>query len=278
MTFAVPMLLCIVLQLVFAYLNVFRGHSIDRHRKFGIVPVTTILACVFLGTVALWRCDVRPKRGAENIFFVWIGVGIMTLMIQSVRYASKGFVGLHMQYMAIAVCLVFSPGYNRIASILIRNYFWFREASYSHACWSANTWNDLGYYYTWSFLLGGCVVIMVWLLPMSPAKAPFFRIWSLGFWLSLVLACIMLACLYQVFVEFSWETYTKFAVGLNCSREVLDNWETFANAQRAEGLFAKSSAYGICTPDYPRDITGVPLSVAQQPILLRASGIWNVSV
>lgn len=95
MTFAVPMLGGIVLQLIFAYLMVMKGNgsATTLHKHFGVVLLVIILSCVGLGTLSLGFCDIQGKRGAETIFFVAIGIGIMISGVRGISFAAQGFHG-----------------------------------------------------------------------------------------------------------------------------------------------------------------------------------------
>merc|ERR1719189_2917103 len=47
------------------------------HRWVGRVTIFVVIICSATGTLALAFCDVGPKRGIENAFFVWIGIVII---------------------------------------------------------------------------------------------------------------------------------------------------------------------------------------------------------
>lgn len=68
MTFAVPMLGGIVLQLIFAYLMVMKGNgsATTLHKHFGVVLLVIILSCVGLRTLSLGFCDIQGKRCGDR--------------------------------------------------------------------------------------------------------------------------------------------------------------------------------------------------------------------
>ena len=254
MTFAVPMLGGILLQVALAYFGVIKSNvsAMKGHTRFGSVLLVIILACVGLGTLSLWFCDVQNKRGAETMFFVMIGFGIMASGVRGIAFASQGLHGLHMQYMTFTVCLIFTPGFNRITTVLVRHLYAYQE-DYSQQCFIASTWSPIGYYWTWSFLLGLSYMALLWLCPWSPAKVPFFKVYSFGFFYALLMGAIMLACLFQALFLWWPEVMDKLYHGLDCSEQRLNAWRHFAATLRNTSLFDQSHAGGLCTASKPYD-------------------------
>ena len=251
MVFAVPMLGGILLQVLLAYWMVIKQSNIATrlHQRFGIVLLVIILSCVSLGTLSLWFCDIQNKRGAEMIFFVMIGFGIMISGVKGISFAAQNMHGLHMQYMTFTVCLIFTPGFNRIASVLIRHLYNAFQSDYSQQCFVANSWSPEGYYWTYSFVMGMTYLAILWLCPCSPARVPFFKIYGFGFFYSLIMMALLMACLFQL-ITWLPEIILKLH-GLDCSSDRLSAWKSFAATLRNQSLFDVSLSGGLCTASDP---------------------------
>jgi len=190
--------------------------------------------------VSLALCDLQPKRGAENMFFVGIGISIIVLLFRGTYLASRGFYGLHFQYMTNCIIVVFSPGWNRITTALIR---WGlqRWGGVDQQCFVINSWGQRGYLYVWSFLVGVAAQFFWWLIVF---RAPFFKMWSVGFIVNFMLMTVLMACLWQTF-------YAGIVHGepLNthaCTEMDREQWVNFTSALRTTGLFTASEGYGVC--------------------------------
>jgi len=212
------------------------------HKKAGPVTLFVILLASGLGTISLALCDIQPKRGAENLFFVAIGVGILVSLLKGVYAVSHGRPGLHFQYMTLCVGLVFSPGWNRITTVAIRLYLLvFHEVS--QECFVANTWAQHGYLYVWSFVAGMSSLLFWW---MAVFRAPIFKSWSAGFVIGIVLAALLVACLWQTFYSYVFYSEPMIYVK-SCSPQDHQQWVNFTSAMRSQALFTASKGYGVCT-------------------------------
>lgn len=248
---AVAMLVLIFFQL----LSIGMGWK-KFHKRLGYVTAAFIFTGALLGTIALLICDVRPKRGAENIFFVTIGIGIMTFLVKGLlaiwrkKDGKHIRAGLHMQYMSICVCLVFSPGWNRIITVVFRKYNQIYNGI-DQQCFVLAGFSTSGFLYTWSFLAGVGTLGFWWFVPRF-TRAPFFKKGSLGFLYMMAMSCILASCV--------WQTVWNYDLFPNpqCNPEHIRNWQTFANASRVAGLFSPSIGYGVCAPADQSFVQGIP--------------------
>merc|ERR1711988_889954 len=146
-------------------------------------------------------------------------------------------------------------------TVLVRVLHSLINDDYTQLCWKTHLWGQQGYMYTWSFFMGTGYLMLLWLMPGSPCRAPFFRKWSTGFWFIMVLGMALVACLYQTF--FLWDTASTVLKPLDCSDDTLEHFKTFSRAMRARNLFAPNQAYGLCTPSANDLLTGVTRDVAE---------------
>mmetsp|Transcript_97444 Transcript_97444/g.275697 ORF Transcript_97444/g.275697 Transcript_97444/m.275697 type:complete len:427 (+) Transcript_97444:101-1381(+) len=243
MWFACMMLAAICVQLGSMWMAVHTG--IDAygkfHAMFGKVTMFVIILAAGLGTIGLGVCDVQPKRGAENLFFVGIGVGILVCLFRGVYVASGGFYGLHFQYMAAAVVLIFSPGWNRIIAVILRNYVWLWR-HIDQECFIINSWGQRGFLYFWSFLAGMSFEFFWWL---GVFRAPFFKANSIGFAVHVVLAAILFACAWQTF--YASAVHGEPLTTQQCTAEDYQDWKNFTSGVRTQGLYSLSRGYGVCS-------------------------------
>lgn len=158
-----------------------------------------------------------------------------------------------MQYMVLTICLIFTPGFNRITSVLIRHFHSAFQSDYSQQCFVASSWSPVGYCWTWSFILGFLYLAILWLCPCSPAKVPFFKIYGLGFFYAMLMLALMLSCLFQTLVLWLPELLEK-RHGLDCSKKNrLARFKAFAAALRNRTLYDISWSSGLCAASSPSE-------------------------
>jgi len=129
---------------------------------------------------------------------------------------------------------------------LIRHFYSAFQSGYSQQCFVASSWSPAGYYWTWSFILGFLYLAILWLCPCSPAKVPFFKIYGLGFFYTMLMLAILLSCLFQMFVLWLPDLLEKLH-GLDCSEDHLAQFKAFAAALRNRSMYDISWSNGLCT-------------------------------
>lgn len=267
MWFAVLMLGLITFQIGFAIVGTFCGlkNAFKYHRALGIFTAMAIFVAAFLGTVSLFLCDVQPKRGSENLFFCAIGVGIMVFLVMGLYYAGKGLYGLHFQYMCISVCLVFSPGWNRITTVIIRHALQ-SIRGVTQGCFVMSTWSEHGYFYVWSFYAGMGSLALWWLL-VPCTRAPFFKKYSVGWFYMLGMFGILLGCTWQTFID--WEQAPAWPLSSiqNCTKQEFTSWSNFTKGAKTAGLYSINMGYGVCAPSSASKQQGVPQIFVQHPVI-----------
>lgn len=142
----------------------------------------------------------------------------------------------------------FTPGFNRITSVLIRHFHSAFQSDYSQQCFVASSWSPVGYYiyyWTWSFILGFLYLAILWLCPCSPAKVFFFKIYGLGFFYAMLMLAV--SCLFQTLVLWLPDLLEKLH-GLDCSEDRLARFKAFAAALRNRTLRHAQSERITSTP------------------------------
>lgn len=279
MYFAVIMLFLLIAHITCAYLGVVKrnGTAMGIHCKYtGPAATFVMFLCVALGIVSLTFCDINPKRGPQTLFFAWVGVGIITLGARGIQYANEGMSGLHMQYMAVATCLCFSPGWNRITTVGIRLYHEAMQADYTQPCFVASGWAARGYNYSLSFIIGAFVLFFFWQGPLTVAKAPMFKKWSFGFFYVILLGTFLMSCAFQLGYEWignaSSPSQIPFFAGLDCSPERIESFRNWTNTMKVEGMFQPQLAYGMCASRDREQLQGLPYESTK---IFRVDGKFN---
>jgi len=213
------------------------------HRWCGRLTAPIILMSCACGTLALAFCDIGPKRGIESAFFVWIGILMIIYCYKAVMFAGQKKYGLHMQYMFLTLCLVTSPGWNRITLNLQKIILIGPKAFYdSRTLECMMIPNPAGFYYTWSFLLAQIWIYSVWFC----AGVPFVKRYSTGFWLNGSAALLCGVCVWEMAHN---STHYGLRSSEACTQAALDQAALITTAINNHGRHSLAFAYGLCAPN-----------------------------